>query len=71
MLTALEYQLHPVTDVLAGTLLLPAGHISEMLQEFVKFVAATPDGKSPTLEACDRIGIKNSTILVSLHACRY
>jgi hypothetical protein len=34
-------------------------------------VAATPDGKSPTLEACDRIGIKNSTILVSLHACRY
>jgi len=41
--TALEYQLHPVTDVLAGTLLYPAGRIPELLQAFVKFVVAAPD----------------------------
>jgi FAD/FMN-containing dehydrogenase len=41
--TALEYRLHPVTDVLAGTLLYPAGRIPELLQAFVKFVAAAPD----------------------------
>jgi FAD/FMN-containing dehydrogenase len=41
--TALEYQLHPVTDVLAGTLMYPAGRIPELLQAFVKFVAAAPD----------------------------
>jgi FAD/FMN-containing dehydrogenase len=43
VVTALEYQLHPVTDVLAGTLLYPAGRIPELLQAFVKFVAAAPD----------------------------
>jgi FAD binding domain len=41
--TALEYQLHPVTDVLAGTLTYPPGRIPELLQAFVKFVAAAPD----------------------------
>jgi hypothetical protein len=41
--TALEYRLHPVTDVLAGTLLYPAGRIPELLQAFVEFVAAAPD----------------------------
>jgi hypothetical protein len=41
--TALEYRLHPVTDVLAGTLMYPAGRIPELLQAFVKFVAAAPD----------------------------
>jgi FAD/FMN-containing dehydrogenase len=41
--TALEYQLHPVTDVLAGTLMYPAGRIPELLQAFVKFVAVAPD----------------------------
>jgi hypothetical protein len=41
--TALEYQLHPVTDVLAGTLMYPAGRTAEMLQTFVKLVAAAPD----------------------------
>jgi hypothetical protein len=41
--TALEYRLHPVTDVLSGTLLYPAGRIPELLQAFVKFVAAAPD----------------------------
>jgi FAD binding domain/Berberine and berberine like len=41
--TALEYRLHPVTDVLAGTLMYPAGRIPELLQAFVEFVAAAPD----------------------------
>ncbi len=43
VVTALEYRLHPVTDVLAGTLLYPPGRIPELLQAFVKFVAAAPD----------------------------
>ncbi len=43
VVTALEYQLHPVTEVLAGTLTYPPGRIPEMLQAFVKFVAAAPD----------------------------
>ena len=43
VVTALGYQLHPVTDVLAGTLLYPPGRIPELLQAFVKFVAAAPD----------------------------
>src|SRR5579864_5732549 len=41
--TALEYRLHPVTDVLAGTLTYPPGQIPERLQAFVKFVATAPD----------------------------
>ena len=41
--TALEYRLHPVTDVLMGTLTYPPGRIPELLQAFVKFVAAAPD----------------------------
>ena len=41
--TALEYQLHPVTDVLAGTLMYPAGRIPELLQAFVNFVATASD----------------------------
>jgi hypothetical protein len=40
---ALEYRLHPLTDVLAGTLLYSAGKIPELLQAFVKFVGAAPD----------------------------
>jgi hypothetical protein len=43
VVTALEYRLHPVTDVLAGTLTYPPGRIPELLQAFVKFVAAAPD----------------------------
>jgi hypothetical protein len=41
--TALEFRLHPVTSVLAGTLTYPPGRITELLQGFVKFVAAVPD----------------------------
>ena len=43
VVTALEYQLHPVTGVLAGTLTYPPGRIPELLQTFVKFVAGAPD----------------------------
>lgn len=43
VVTALEYQVHPVADVLAGTLMYPAGRIPELLQAFVKFVEAEPD----------------------------
>jgi FAD/FMN-containing dehydrogenase len=41
--TALEYQLHPVTSVLAGTLMYPPGRITELLPAFAKLVAAAPD----------------------------
>ncbi|MBS1866482.1 MAG: FAD-binding oxidoreductase [Acidobacteria bacterium] len=43
VVTELEYQLHPVTDVLAGTLLYPAGRLPDLLQAFARFVAAEPD----------------------------
>jgi len=43
VMTALEYGLHPVTDVLAGTLMYPAGRTAEMLQTFEKLVATAPD----------------------------
>jgi hypothetical protein len=43
VITALEYALHQVTDVLAGTLMYPAGRTQEMLQTFVKLVATVPD----------------------------
>jgi hypothetical protein len=46
VMTALEYQLHPVTDVLAGTLMYPAGRLPDLLQAFQKFVAAAPDEMS-------------------------
>jgi hypothetical protein len=41
--TALEYRLHPLTDVLAGTLTYPVGQIPELLRAFAKFVAEAPD----------------------------
>ena len=44
--TALEYQLHSVTDVLAGMLAYPPGRIPELLPAFVKFVATAPDEMS-------------------------
>lgn len=43
MATSLEFQLYPVTDVLAGTLTYPPGRIAELLQAFVKFVGSAPD----------------------------
>ena len=41
--TALEYRLHPVTDVLAGTLTYSPGRIPELLHAFAMFVAVAPD----------------------------
>lgn len=43
VVTALEYQLHPVAEVVSGALIYPAGHIPELLQAFVRFLAAAPD----------------------------
>lgn len=43
VLTALEYQLHPVGEVVSGALLYPAGRLPELLHAFVKFLAAAPD----------------------------
>jgi hypothetical protein len=43
VVTALEYRLHPLSDVLAGTLVYVNGRIPELLQAFAKFVAAAPD----------------------------
>ena len=43
VVTALEYQLHPVGQVLSGALTYPAGRIPELLQGFVSFLAASPD----------------------------
>lgn len=43
VVTSLEYQLHPVGEVVSGALTYPAGRIPELLQAFVKFLAAAPD----------------------------
>ncbi|HEY6945476.1 MAG TPA: FAD-binding oxidoreductase [Candidatus Acidoferrum sp.] len=43
VVTALEYQLHPVGEVVSGALLFPAGRIPELLQAFLKFLAGAPD----------------------------
>jgi hypothetical protein len=43
VVTSLEYQLHPVGEVVSGALLYPAGRIPELLQSFVKFLAGAPD----------------------------
>jgi hypothetical protein len=43
VVTALEYRLHPLSDVLAGTLVYPDGRVPDLLQAFTKFVAAAPD----------------------------
>ena len=43
VVTALEYQLHPVNEVLAGALMFSAGRLSELLQAFVRFAEAAPD----------------------------
>jgi hypothetical protein len=41
--TALEYRLHPLTDVLAGTLAYAPGRIQVLLEEFAQFIAHAPD----------------------------
>jgi hypothetical protein len=41
--TALEYRLHPLTEVLAGTLAYAPGRIKALLEEFAQFIAHAPD----------------------------
>jgi hypothetical protein len=43
VVTSLEYQLHPLGDVFAGSLSYPPGRIPELLQAFARFLAAAPD----------------------------
>jgi hypothetical protein len=43
VVTALEYQIHPVDQVLSGALTYAAGRIPDLLQAFVKFLAGAPD----------------------------
>jgi hypothetical protein len=43
VVTALEYRLYPVAEVLAGTLTFPPGRIADLLGAFVHFVSAAPD----------------------------
>jgi FAD/FMN-containing dehydrogenase len=43
VVTALEFQLHPVAQVLSGALNYPPGRIPELLQAFVHFIAKAPD----------------------------
>jgi FAD/FMN-containing dehydrogenase len=43
VVTALEYQLHPVGKVLSGALTYPTASISDLLQTFVRFLAGAPD----------------------------
>jgi hypothetical protein len=46
--TALEYQLHQVSEILIGALMYPAGRIPELLQAYVKFAGAAPDEMAAT-----------------------
>ena len=41
--TALDYRLHPLTDVLAGTLSYSRGRLADLLQGFREFASAAPD----------------------------
>jgi FAD binding domain-containing protein/berberine-like enzyme len=43
VVTALEYQLHPVDQVLSGSLTYPPERIPDLLQALVKFLAGAPD----------------------------
>lgn len=43
IVTSLEYQLHPVGEVVSGALLYPAGRIPELLQALAAFLAVAPD----------------------------
>jgi hypothetical protein len=43
VVTAFEYQLHPVDQVVSGALMYPAGRIPDLLQAFVRFLDGAPD----------------------------
>jgi len=42
VVTALEYQLHPVGEVVSGALTYQAGRIAQLLEDFVRFLAGAP-----------------------------
>jgi hypothetical protein len=43
VVTSLEYQLHPVGQVVSGALAYPPGQIQELLPAFIRFLATAPD----------------------------
>lgn len=43
VVTKLEYQLHPVDQVLSGSFVYPPGRVPDLLQAFAKFLAGAPD----------------------------
>ena len=43
VVTELTYQLHPVGQVLSGTLTYPPGRIPELLRAYVRFIGGAPD----------------------------
>jgi FAD/FMN-containing dehydrogenase len=43
VVTALEYELHPIGQVVSGALTYPAGRLPELLQAFVKFLSDAAD----------------------------
>ena len=43
VVTSLQFRLHPVTDVLSGTMTYPPGQVLELLHAFAKFVKTAPD----------------------------
>ena len=43
VVTALEYRLHPVNEILTGELVYPPGRIPELLRTYVKFMKTAPD----------------------------
>jgi hypothetical protein len=43
VVTALEYELHPVGEVVSGALTYPGGRIPDLLEAFVRFLAGAPD----------------------------
>src|SRR5579863_6457407 len=43
VVTALEYQLHPVGEVVSGALMYPVGRMPDLLQAFVRFLDGAPD----------------------------
>jgi hypothetical protein len=43
VVTSLDYQLHPVGDVVSGKLVYPSGRVPELLYAFLNFLTAAPD----------------------------
>ncbi len=65
--TAFEYRLHPVSEVLAGALIFPAGRVPELLQAYVKFAGAAPDEMSAVCQLLP--SEQGPRFLIGLHYC--